>query len=391
MFHSPLLVTVTLLLAAACPGVRGMEIIAHRGAMKLAPENTLASQRLAYELGADYVEVDVRITRDGIPVNMHDPTLDRTTDGTGVVHAFTLAQLKALDAGSWFAPEFAGERVPTIAEALEVARQYNRKLMLDVKAESIAPQLAAVIQASGIPLEQIAFLAWSDSMTAAYTSRLPGVRMMRIPPAGPNGAALTTSEITAAVLTPLKRQKVDALFLGNGVVTRADVDRIHAGGFEASVIYVNPATAFYYQDLGVDTFWTDFTDVTVTSLQRLSQQWNGWAAKSGLAPDQQSTWMDPDGDGMTNLAEYALATDPLMAGNFPAPLVTGPGTLGWTLHLREDWSQFTTVTAQTSNGSGAWVNAPASCCTALSPVQLQFNFPVTPGKKFFRMKFDLVR
>jgi len=381
---------VVCLVADCLPARADMEIIAHRGAMKLAPENTLAAQRLAYELGADFVEVDVRISSDGVPVNIHDHTLDRTTDGTGFVHTYSLAQLKQLDAGSWFAPEFTGERIPTIAESLEVARQYNRKILLDVKGDFIAPHVVAAIHESGIPLDQVAFLTWTEFMTAGYTPRLPGVRMMRPPPRGASGAALTPDQITASDMATLKGQGVDALFLGNGAVTRANVDRIHAGGFEASVIYVHPSTAFYYQDLGVDTFWTDFSDVTVTSLHRLARQWDAWAGHAGLAPDQQRTWMDPDHDGMPNLTEYLLGTDPLAPGNFPAPLVTGPGTLGWTLNLRENWSQFAAVTAQTSDGSGAWVHAPASCCTVLSPVQLQYSFPVTSGRKFFRMKFDLV-
>lgn len=93
--------------------------IAHRGASRVAPENTLAAFHTALALGADGVELDVRLSVDGVPVVIHDATVDATTDGTGRVDALTLAQLKQLDAGSSFRPTFAGERIPTLAETLE--------------------------------------------------------------------------------------------------------------------------------------------------------------------------------------------------------------------------------------------------------------------------------
>src|SRR5687767_7844700 len=95
-----------------------MKIVGHRGAAGLAPENTLASFRRAWELGADIVELDVHLTTDGQVIALHDATLDRTTSGTGPVAVLTLAEVQSLDAGSQFAPEFAGERVPTLAEVL---------------------------------------------------------------------------------------------------------------------------------------------------------------------------------------------------------------------------------------------------------------------------------
>src|SRR4051812_14929099 len=81
-------------------------IMGHRGAMGHAPENTMASFRKAVELGVEAIELDVHLTSDGKLVVIHDETLDRTTDGQGPVVAKTLAELKALDAGSWFKPEF---------------------------------------------------------------------------------------------------------------------------------------------------------------------------------------------------------------------------------------------------------------------------------------------
>jgi glycerophosphoryl diester phosphodiesterase len=93
---------------------------AHRGDPTHAPESTLPSFRRAVELGAPMVELDVHLTADGHLVVMHDATVDRCTNGAGAIADMTLAQIKALDAGSRFAPEFAGETVPTFAEAAAV-------------------------------------------------------------------------------------------------------------------------------------------------------------------------------------------------------------------------------------------------------------------------------
>jgi glycerophosphoryl diester phosphodiesterase len=94
-------------------------IIAHRGASAEAPENTLASFRRAIECSVDFVEFDVRCTADGHFVAIHDDTVNRTTNGQGAVAAMTLSELKQLDAGSWFDSCFAGERIPTLDEALD--------------------------------------------------------------------------------------------------------------------------------------------------------------------------------------------------------------------------------------------------------------------------------
>src|SRR5579872_1764811 len=95
---------------------------AHRGDSAAAPENTLAALAAAWQAGATVAEIDVRMTRDGELVLMHDRTLDRTTDGHGPVSQHSLAELKALDAGKWFAPAFAGEPIPRLDQVLHWAR-----------------------------------------------------------------------------------------------------------------------------------------------------------------------------------------------------------------------------------------------------------------------------
>lgn len=95
------------------------KVSAHRGDCKNAPENTVAAIRQAVCKGAHQVEFDVQLTKDGFPVLMHDGTVDRTTDGSGAVKDLTFESIRGLDAGSWFSPRYAGERVPTLQEALQ--------------------------------------------------------------------------------------------------------------------------------------------------------------------------------------------------------------------------------------------------------------------------------
>jgi glycerophosphoryl diester phosphodiesterase len=110
--------------------------IAHRGASVAAPPNTLAAFEKAVALGADGIELDVRLCSDGVPVVIHDATVDATTDGSGPVAIMTLAQLKELDAGAPFDPTFAGERIPTLMEVLETV---GEQLLLNIELKSGTP------------------------------------------------------------------------------------------------------------------------------------------------------------------------------------------------------------------------------------------------------------
>src|SRR6185437_12837650 len=93
-------------------------VIGHRGAASSAPENTLGGMRRAHALGIRWVEFDVRLSGDGHCILLHDDAVDRTTDGTGEAAALDFAALRRLDAGSWFSPDFAGERIPTLEETV---------------------------------------------------------------------------------------------------------------------------------------------------------------------------------------------------------------------------------------------------------------------------------
>jgi glycerophosphoryl diester phosphodiesterase len=123
--------------------------IAHRGHTIGAPEQTKASYEAAIRLGADMIEADVRRTRDGVLVMLHDATLDRTTDRTGPVADRSLAELADVDAGSWFRPEFRGARIPTLDELFDVADSGGVALCLEAKGETPAEVLEIALAVGG--------------------------------------------------------------------------------------------------------------------------------------------------------------------------------------------------------------------------------------------------
>ncbi|WP_406064444.1 glycerophosphodiester phosphodiesterase family protein [Streptomyces sp. NBC_01077] len=121
-------------------------VIAHRGASSAAPENTLISDEVARRGGAVWIENDVQPSKDGVPYILHDPNVDRTTDGTGPIRNLTSAELDALDAGSWFAPAYAGTQVPTLAAQLTDLRERGGKLLLEVKGPHTYAQVRRIVE-----------------------------------------------------------------------------------------------------------------------------------------------------------------------------------------------------------------------------------------------------
>jgi glycerophosphoryl diester phosphodiesterase len=109
--------------------------IAHRGASGYAPENTLAAFRRAVAQGVTFIETDLHLTRDVHFVAIHDDTVDRTTSGHGPVKELTLAEIRKLDAGAWFASEFIGERVPILEEILDFSRKHDVVFYLELKSD----------------------------------------------------------------------------------------------------------------------------------------------------------------------------------------------------------------------------------------------------------------
>jgi glycerophosphoryl diester phosphodiesterase len=158
-----LLVAILWLLVASSPA-RAAEppptlIVAHRGLLRHAPENTLANFRACLELRLGF-EFDVQRTKDGHLICMHDGTVNRTTDGTGLVDQLTFAQIRELDAGSWFDPKFAGEKVPTVEEVLKLVADYRKHEVLvavDLKVENIEEDVARLAQKLNV-LQRLVFI-----------------------------------------------------------------------------------------------------------------------------------------------------------------------------------------------------------------------------------------
>jgi glycerophosphoryl diester phosphodiesterase len=117
---------------------------AHRGASALAPENTLAAFEEAWRLGCEWVETDLRLTADDVPILLHDETLERTTGAAGPAGRMTLEAIRRLDAGSWFGARFRGERIPTLDEALEWSRD-RCCLNLEVKEKNRTARLVEAV------------------------------------------------------------------------------------------------------------------------------------------------------------------------------------------------------------------------------------------------------
>ncbi len=160
------------------------QVIGHRGAAAAAPENTLAGLREAKELGASWVEFDVKLTRDGVPVLMHDERLERTTSGQGRVADTTLAAIEALDAGAWFRPAFRGERVPTFEAALALCAELGLGINVEIK-----PCRGREAETARATVETL-LAHWPEAMPAPLVSSFAPICLVvarEIAPALPRG------------------------------------------------------------------------------------------------------------------------------------------------------------------------------------------------------------
>lgn len=251
-----------------------VEVIAHRGSSGAAPENTLAAVRLAIEHRSDVVENDIQRTRDGELVIMHDTTLTRTTDVEQVfpdrapwtVASFTLAEIKQLDAGSWFAPEFAGERVPTLAEwVAAVGNQAG--MLLEPKAPELYPGIEADLDKElrslpafnrALRAGRVVVQSFNHAWLRTYEALAPDVPVGLL-----FGAKPTTAEIAAAATWA--EQVNPAL----GVIDEATVQDVHAHGMEIHVWTVNAGTDMRRAvNWGVDGIITNYPQVLRDILRR---------------------------------------------------------------------------------------------------------------------------
>jgi glycerophosphoryl diester phosphodiesterase len=153
-------------------------VIAHRGFSGRAPENTVAAIREAIEIGADMAEIDVTLTADNRVVVIHDETLQRTTNGSGNVAEHDFDEIRSLDAGSWFAPQFAGEKVPTLGEVLDLVKG-QILLNVEIKSEAvdrgISDKVAAAIKERGMT-DQVIVSSFSPTALEQMHAVAPEIR-----------------------------------------------------------------------------------------------------------------------------------------------------------------------------------------------------------------------
>lgn len=227
-------------------------VIAHRGASGEAPENTLAAFRLAIQQGARWIETDVCLSADGHAVLFHDEKLGRCSNGSGWLLQKDLAELKKLDAGSWFDPAFAGEQIPTLGELVALAEQRDIGLNLEIK---------PVI---GREAETV----WAISKVLASINLHIPVLLSSFNPLALMAARERMPHITRALLTDaipydwearLQRTDCSGLHFCADLAEPALIQDIREHGYEALAYTVNsPDQAVRLQGFGVSAVFTDY-------------------------------------------------------------------------------------------------------------------------------------
>jgi glycerophosphoryl diester phosphodiesterase len=237
--------------------------IAHRGASGHAPENTMAAFRRAVELGVRFIETDLQLSRDARVIAIHDFTLDRTTTGEGEVHQLPLNQLRTLDAGAWFGDRgikpFAGEKVPTLEEILDFAKQNDVIFYLEIKAGQtwgIEHVVVATLRDynAGARVVILSF----DPATLDTIHRLDSTMMTGFLCEHPAGDLVERTVRAGA------RQ----LVARGDLITTAVIDKAHRAGLQVVVWTINEVEQMRQLiATGVDGIITDYPDRLLGLLQ----------------------------------------------------------------------------------------------------------------------------
>ena len=230
--------------------------VAHRGAGKLAPENTLAAFRHGASFGYRMFEFDVKLSGDGKPVLMHDATLDRTTSGHGRVDALTLGEIALLDAGSWHGPAFAGEPVPTLAAIARYTQANGFLVNIEIK-----PVPGAEYR-TGAAVALDALSLWKDAAVPPLLSSFSEVALEAARLAAPDlPRALLLDKLPADWLDRLRRLDCVALDSNHRELDAGVIADAHAAGFKVLCYTVNdPARARDLLSWGLDSLITDAVD-----------------------------------------------------------------------------------------------------------------------------------
>ena len=249
-------------------GPDGVLVMAHRGGGGLMPENTLASFGHAIEMGADILETDIHTTRDGELVLIHDPYVDRVSDGDGLVSDFTLADLKKLDAGYLWSPDdgksypFRGKglTIPTLAETLEAFPHIW--VNIDIKSEdpAAALQLTQFIRAHGVAERMMVGSFWPPVLKA-FRVACPEVQTSAHPREIMRFLVLHKLFLTALFRTPANVLQIPDVHKGFTVVTPRLIRAAHRRGLAVHVWTIDePETMRNLIEWGVDAIITDYPD-----------------------------------------------------------------------------------------------------------------------------------
>lgn len=231
------------------PGEAGF-VAGHRGGL-IAPENTIPAMRYSLTGPAAFVETDLQLTADGVPVLMHDWTVDRTTDGSGPVWSMTFAELQQLDAGSWFAPRYAGTRVPSFDQFLAVFRPSTKQAIIELKGSWNATQiagLAASVYGHGVQ-NRVIFASFDLTSLQNLLAMAPGLARAIITKKVVGDPAILAAACGAlAIVTSERFIRFDP----------GAVDRIHAAGVGVLLYTLNDEKTWKTAvALGVDGIITD--------------------------------------------------------------------------------------------------------------------------------------
>jgi glycerophosphoryl diester phosphodiesterase len=232
-------------------------VVAHRGGGSLAPENTLAAMQCGLAHGFRAVEFDVMLTQDGVPVLMHDVQFGRTVAGTGTVSTTNASVLTAMDAGSWFGPAFAGERVPSYRQVIAFCQQHRIWMNVEIKpapgVEQATGITVAAMTLAMLAADQLIPLLSSFSFEALMAAKLAA-------PGLPRGWLV--EHIPANWKEKLLELDALALHVDQKNLTPANVAAVKDAGFGLFCYTVNAtARARQLLDWGVDGFCTDRIDL----------------------------------------------------------------------------------------------------------------------------------
>lgn len=226
---------------------------AHRGAAGLAPENTPAGYELCLQWQPDFIELDVQRSRDGHLVVIHDPTLKRTTNGTGHVKDHTLAELKALDAGSWFDSRYAGQQIPTMQEVIQQVRG-RVKLAVEIKYGSL--------MYPGMELELLDLIKQEGMLEDVLFSSFNWESMRLIKQAEPRATTQVIAYGHCHDFVPLAvRYGASYIAMQHHYVTRAAIEAAEKAGLHVNAWTVDDAAEMSeYANMGVHVITTNRPD-----------------------------------------------------------------------------------------------------------------------------------